>query len=101
MRPFLLLLPGVAAVAVSRVLARYFAAIHRLRGMLVLGASVLVLNVALNLALIPRHGIAGAAVASLVSYSAEAVALVAMFLSASGQTLREALSPAPATSRPT
>ena len=92
-RPFLLLLPGVAAVGVSRVLARYFAAIHKLRGMLVLGASVLVLNVVLNLALIPRHGIAGAAVASLVSYSAEAVALAAMFLSASGQTVREALLP--------
>ncbi len=92
-RPFLLLLPGVAAVAVSRVLARYFAAIHKLRGMLVLGASVLVLNVVLNLALIPRHGIAGAAVASLVSYSAEAIALAAMFLSASGQTVREALLP--------
>jgi O-antigen/teichoic acid export membrane protein len=92
-RPFLLVLPGVAAVAVSRVLARYFAAIHQLRGMLVLGASVLVLNVLLNLVLIPRYGIAGAAVASLVSYSAEAIALVAMFLSASGQTLREALFP--------
>jgi O-antigen/teichoic acid export membrane protein len=90
-RPFLLLLPGVAAVAVSRVLARYFAAINRLRGMLVLGASVLVLNVLLNLALIPRFGIAGAAVASLVSYSTEAIALVAMFLAASGQTPREAL----------
>lgn len=92
-RPFLLLLPGVAAVAVSRVLARYFAAINRLRGMLVLGATVLVLNVLLNLVLIPHYGIAGAAVASLVSYSAEAIALVAMFLSASGQKLREALFP--------
>ena len=92
-RPFLLLLPGVAAVAVSRVLARYFAAINRLRGMLVLGATTLVLNVVLNLVLIPRYGIAGAAVASLLSYSAEAIALVAMFLSASGQRLREALFP--------
>lgn len=91
--PFLILLPGVAAVAISRVLARYFAAINRLRGMLVLGASVLVLNVLLNLLLIPRWGIEGAAVASLVSYSAEAIALVAMFLSASGQKLREALFP--------
>ena len=91
--PFLLLLPGVAAVGVSRVLARYFAAIHKLRGLLVLGASVLVLNVVLNLVLIPRYGIEGAAVASLVSYSAEAIALAAMFLSASGQTVREALLP--------
>lgn len=92
-KPFLVLLPGVAAVTFSRVLSRYFAATGKLRGVLVLRVSVLALNVLLNLALIPNHGITGAALASLVSYSAEAAALVVLFLYVSGQTLREALFP--------
>lgn len=92
-RPFLLLLPGVAAVTVSRVLARYFAAVHRQRGVLVLRMAVLAANVLLNLVLIPRAGIAGAAVASLISYGAEAVALIALFLGDSSQSFREAFFP--------
>ena len=90
---FLLLLPGVAAVTVSRVLSRYFAAVNQLRGPLLLRGWVLALNVALNLWFIPRWGISGAASASLISYSTEALALVGLFCAASGQSLREALAP--------
>jgi O-antigen/teichoic acid export membrane protein len=91
--PFLVLLPGVAAVTISRVLGRYFAAVNRQRAILVLRAAVLVLNVALNLWLIPRSGILGAALASLISYSVEAVATIALFLADSGRDLRSAFAP--------
>ncbi|HTO68803.1 MAG TPA: oligosaccharide flippase family protein [Myxococcota bacterium] len=91
--PFLVLLPGVAAVTVSRVLGRYFAAVNRQRAIVVLRGAVLVLNVALNLWLIPRAGIVGAALASLVSYSAEAAATVALFLADTGRRFGDSLLP--------
>jgi O-antigen/teichoic acid export membrane protein len=91
--PFLVLLPGVAAVTISRVLARYFAAVNRQRAVLLLRGSVLVLNVLLNLWLIPLAGIVGAALASLLSYGTEAVATIALFVADSGQTPRAALLP--------
>ena len=91
--PFLVLLPGVTAVTVSRVLARYFAAVGRQRALVVLLAAALLLNVALNYVLIPRAGIVGAALASLISYSLEAVAMTALFVVESGQGLRATLIP--------
>lgn len=86
--PFLVLLPGVMAVTISRVLARYFAAVGRQRAVLMLRVAVLLLNVGLNAVLIPRAGILGAALASLVSYCAEAAATMALFLADSEQELR-------------
>ena len=91
--PFLVLLPGVALVTVSRVLGRYFAAVNRQRAIVVLRAAVLVLNVALNLWLIPRAGIVGAALASLLSYGTEAAATMVLFLADSGQAWRAAFAP--------
>ncbi|MFI5316516.1 MAG: lipopolysaccharide biosynthesis protein [Myxococcota bacterium] len=91
--PFLVLLPGVMAVTISRVLARYFAAVGRQRAVLLLRAAMLALNVALNAVLIPRAGITGAAFASLISYGVEAAATIALFLADSGQGLRAALVP--------
>ncbi|HKC50996.1 MAG TPA: oligosaccharide flippase family protein [Myxococcota bacterium] len=91
--PFLVLLPGVTAVTVSRVLARYFAAVGRQRALVVLLAAALLLNVALNYVLIPRAGIVGAALASLISYSLEAAAMTALFVVDSGEGLRATLVP--------
>jgi len=94
--PFLVLLPGLTAATVSRLLARYFAAVGRPHALLGVMFAALTLNVLLNLFLIPRWGILGAASSSLLSYSFEAVATVAMFVSASGQTLRATLLPSAA-----
>jgi len=88
--PFLWLLPGMAALALSRVLSRYFAAVHRQRALLALRAAALAANVLLNLALIPRFGIVGAALASLASYGAEALAVAGLFLLDSGQSAGQA-----------
>ncbi|MGH2901548.1 MAG: polysaccharide biosynthesis C-terminal domain-containing protein, partial [Solirubrobacteraceae bacterium] len=53
-------------------------------------ASALLANVGLNLWLIPRYGIVGAALASLVSYGAEALGVAALFLFDSGRSARHA-----------
>jgi len=91
--PFLVLLPGVTLVTVSRVLARYFAAIGNQRPLVILFTGVVLLNFALNLVLIPRFGILGAALASLVSYACEAAGATALFLSYSGRGLRATFLP--------
>ncbi len=63
------LLVGVVSLSVSRVLANSIAAIGE-PGKNVMGSLVaLVSNVVLNVLLIPRFGIGGAAVASAVTYS--------------------------------
>jgi O-antigen/teichoic acid export membrane protein len=94
--PFLLLLPGLTLATVSRLLARYFAAVGRPQALLGVMFAAVTLNVVLNFYLIPRYGIWGAASASLLSYSFEAVATVAMFVAASGQSLRATLLPSAA-----
>jgi O-antigen/teichoic acid export membrane protein len=52
-----------------------------------INAFVLASNVGLNLLLIPRYGIAGAAVASSVAYSAQAFAMTAWVARHTGNTL--------------
>jgi O-antigen/teichoic acid export membrane protein len=91
--PFLVLLPGITAVTISRLFARYFAAVGRPQALLWLSAAVLAINVALNAVLIPRAGVVGAALASFVSYGLEAAATLALFLTDSGLGLRAALWP--------
>lgn len=91
--PFLVLLPGVTAVTISRVLARYFAAVGSQRPLLLLDIAVLLVNVSLNAVLIPRAGIVGAALASLISYSLEAAATVALFRAYTGRSVRATLLP--------
>jgi enterobacterial common antigen flippase len=67
--PFQILLPGIVALGINTVFMQYFAG----RGMplfaVLAPAAAAVLNVGLNLLLLPRLGIAGAAVASTVAYA--------------------------------
>ena len=89
--PFLVLLPAVACLAVSRVITRYFMALNRQDIPLALSGVSVVLNVSLNLWLIPRYGAVGAALASLASYGAQAAVIVSLFLRRSGAGLRSIL----------
>ena len=68
MTAFLVLLPGIMALAVSKVLAGYIGGLGL--PLMVARASVtnLVVNLVANVALIPILGIVGAALASLISY---------------------------------
>lgn len=62
------LLPGIIASSHSKVVASYFSGIGRPELNLYSSLVSLILNLSLNLLLIPLHGIYGAAIATLISY---------------------------------
>jgi L-malate glycosyltransferase len=71
-----LLLPGMVALAVARPLGSVLVKEGRAVTASVLGLLALILNVALNLVLLPRIGIRGASIASSVAYATLAVSYV-------------------------
>lgn len=75
MLPFLVLIPGIIGLSVSKVLAGYVNGLGL--PLMVARASIanLLINVVANVALIPVLGIVGAALASLVSYVSHAAIL--------------------------
>jgi O-antigen/teichoic acid export membrane protein len=84
MPALIVILPGIVALSVAKVLTSYLSGIERLAPVTAAAVASLVLNVAANLMLIPRFGIVGAAAASLVSYTAYAVLMVGFATRASG-----------------
>jgi O-antigen/teichoic acid export membrane protein len=68
-----ILLPGVVAIALSQVLAGYVAGLGRPSLTSRVGITTLVVNVILNLILIPPFGILGASAASLLAYALSSV----------------------------
>lgn len=79
-----LLLPGIAVFAATNVLAAFFSAIGRPGINLGVASVSLVATLVLNLVLLPRIGIAGAAIASTVSYSISTVLSVWIFCRKTG-----------------
>jgi O-antigen/teichoic acid export membrane protein len=67
--PLLLLLPGLIALSMSTLLMNYFAASGMPGVTLIPSAAGLLVNVVLNVALLPTSGIAGSALASTVAYT--------------------------------
>ena len=83
---FLVLLPGAVSFSVVKVMVSYLAGRDR-PGLISLGSILaLIVDVTLNLVLIPIYGIVGAALASLVSYTFQAVVAVAFASRLSGQS---------------
>ncbi len=87
--PFLLLLPGIAALGGAAVLSSDLLAREKPKYSVWTGYSVLVLNVGLNLVLIPAIGIAGAAVASTICYASACGLRMLFYRRESGVPLRE------------
>jgi O-antigen/teichoic acid export membrane protein len=73
-----LLVPYLALLFLSAILIRVAAALHADKSVLVVAVVVLVLNVALNLALLPRYGYKVAALTSVASEACAAGALLAI-----------------------
>lgn len=71
-QPFLLLLPAVLMLAIGRIAAAELTRRNRLEATVVVAVAAMLTNLCLNLILIPILGATGAAIASLVSYSAQA-----------------------------
>ncbi|MBI3695945.1 MAG: oligosaccharide flippase family protein [Acidobacteria bacterium] len=74
-RPFLLLLPGACALAASSLLGAYLAGAGRVKVTCAVAGLSLGFNVLLNVVLIPRYGISGAAVSSSLAYATQALLL--------------------------
>jgi O-antigen/teichoic acid export membrane protein len=101
--PLLLLLPGVCALSPAHLHNAYLCGSGKVSTTAVLSAVALGLNLILNLMLIPRYGISGAAIASSLTYGAQAFLLMtavarltqckrrALLTSASPAVLRDVL----------
>jgi O-antigen/teichoic acid export membrane protein len=87
--PFLILLPGMVLLTIYTVLGQYFTAMDRQGVNIAIQSASVVVNVLLNLWLIPRHGILGAAAASAASYALEATLITAAFVVSSRRRLDE------------
>ncbi len=77
--PFALLVPGTALMATASAPAAYLAGIGRPQEWTKATVLNVVFNIGLNLILVPRVGIAGAAVASSVSYGIAAIYVLIRF----------------------
>jgi O-antigen/teichoic acid export membrane protein len=78
------LLPGVVSLSVGKVVGSYVAGLGRTVALSVINVGGFALNIVLNLVLIPRYGIVGAAVASLVSYTATSLTITVIASRLSG-----------------
>lgn len=87
------LLPGITLFSIVNVLAAYIAGIGKPKLNLLVSSLSLIITIGLDLALIPRFNIVGAAIASTVSYSFSALMLIIFFIRETGAPLREVLLP--------
>jgi O-antigen/teichoic acid export membrane protein len=78
--PFVLLLPGIVSVTVYRTLGSYWVLNESPLYMILPTSMAMIVNVGLNLWLVPRWGIAGAALVSFISYSLASVITMLLFL---------------------
>jgi O-antigen/teichoic acid export membrane protein len=76
--PLLVLLPGVVALSVTKVVSSYVSGIGRPGITSFVNVFAFVLNIIANVVLVPRYGIVGAAAASLASYTASSLLFVAI-----------------------
>lgn len=94
--PLWLLLPGIATASIAKVLSSYLSGIGKAIYATYIGGGSLVVTVTLDVLLIPRYGIPGAAIASTVAYTAATVASIWAFRRESGVGLLETLVVQPA-----
>jgi O-antigen/teichoic acid export membrane protein len=91
--PLLWLLPGIVAFSVANVIASYFAGIGKPRLNFYVALAGLAVTVLFDLLLIPALGIAGAAIASTLSYSASTAVIIWLFVRESSLPVRRVLVP--------
>jgi stage V sporulation protein B len=87
--PLLLLLPGILALSGAKILSSYLSGVGRPIYATWIATGNLATTIALDLALIPRFGISGAAAASSVVYTISAAATLYVFRKESGAGIVE------------
>ena len=85
--PLAVLLPGVVALSVAKVVGGYVAGVGRPGVNSFVSLVSFVGNLAVNLVLIPQFGIVGAAAASLISYTGSALLITAIVARWTGTSL--------------
>lgn len=90
-QPLLLLLPGALALSIPKVLSQDLAGRGRPEFALFAAAVSLVIGLPLNLWLIPRWGISGAALSSTVAYTCTTLVILCAFSQCSGNSWRDVL----------
>ena len=90
---FYVLLPGVVTLSLAKVMASYLAGRGRPELLSLATMATLAVNVTLNLALIPRFGIVGASLSSLVSYTFHAITTLLIASRMSGESPLSLLMP--------
>ena len=91
LHPLWLLLPGIVTLTAAKVISSYLSGIGKPTYSTYIAAAMLILTIALDLVLIPRYGINGAAIASSIVYTCTAVASILVFRFESGAGFRETL----------
>ena len=76
--PLFVLLPGVVALSLTKVLSSYVAGVGRTGATSKVNVSALLVNIVANLLFIPPFGILGAALASLISYTYSSIVFSVM-----------------------
>jgi O-antigen/teichoic acid export membrane protein len=84
---------GVAMMSIFVIITRDFTARSKQRVNTAAGVLALIGNIVLNIYVIPRYGITGAAFSTAVSYTAACVLLIAFFLWESRRSLAEVIIP--------
>ncbi len=89
--PFIILLPGIIAFGIGGVLASDLAGRGKPQYAVYSSLTCLIINIILNIILIPKWGISGAAAASAVSYWADTLVILIAFWKISKKPLSEIL----------
>jgi O-antigen/teichoic acid export membrane protein len=92
-RPLMFATLGMVTMSVFTIVSRDFTSRNKQRVNIQAGMTALLSNIGLNLFMIPRFGISGAALATSVSYTFAALMVLVPFRRESGIALREALIP--------
>jgi O-antigen/teichoic acid export membrane protein len=91
LHPLWLLLPGIVTLTAAKVISSYLSGIGKPTYSTYVGAGTVILTVILDLLLIPRYGINGAAVASSIVYTLTAATYIWILKRESGAGLLETL----------
>jgi len=89
--PMLLMLPGVVMISLYLILTRNFTSRNRQQVNIIAAVAALAINVGSNWVLIPRWGIAGAAVSTTISYTVAALILLVVFVRESGHSVGDTI----------
>ena len=71
--PFLYLIPGVVLLSYARILSHFFAGIGRPEINTYVASFTTLLNISLNIYLVPKFGVKGAAIATSITYASNMI----------------------------